>query len=148
MGSWRRFSFCRSASSTAATLLAGGAEGFETAVSLTTTVARLTSTCLYSSHGETKQASKTAHRNSHVRAPPPAGGFAAIWLSGGRPRMLGGLFDRFPLAQSTMAARDQGRRLPHACASQPVGAYLGPGLRAKFILRDHKEPRMRRQNFK
>jgi len=34
---------------------------------MTTTVARLTSTCLYSSHGETKQASKTAHRNSHVR---------------------------------------------------------------------------------
>src|ERR1700724_2119958 len=50
------------------TLLAGGAEGFETAVSLTTTVARLTSTCLYSSHGKTKQTSKTAHRNSHVRA--------------------------------------------------------------------------------
>src|SRR6267378_358816 len=58
----------RSASSTAATLLAGGAEEFETAVPLTTTVARLAPTCLYSSHGETKQASKTAHRNSHVRA--------------------------------------------------------------------------------
>ena len=67
-GLGRRFSFCRSASSTAATLLAGGAEEFETAVPLTTTVARLAPTCLYSSHGETKQASKTAHRNSHVRA--------------------------------------------------------------------------------
>jgi ATP-dependent DNA ligase len=32
--------------------------------------------------------------------------------------MLGWLFDRFPAAKSTMAARDQGRRLPHACASR------------------------------